>query len=126
MAIRISGNLYVEKDGTPGFFDSLTHRAPPMVEVTYHLVCALDTADRKRWEGSLVQHYIDELKVCGVEPPGFDDAMHQFGVFLAFAYCIFIINDSVFQAEAVNTAYTARISAAMLDHRTKELLAKVK
>jgi hypothetical protein len=120
------GNLYVEKDGTPGFFDSLTHRAPPMVEVTYHLVCALDTADRKRWEGSLVQHYLDELKACGVEPPGFDDAMHQFGVFLSFAYCIFIINDSVFQAEAVNTAYTARISAAMIDHRTKELLAKVK
>jgi len=116
------GNLYLEKDGTPGFFDSLTHRAPPMVEVTYHLVCALDTADRARWEGALVQHYLDELAACGVKGPGFDEAMHQFGVFLPYAHCIFIINESIFQPEAINTAYTARISTAMIDHRTKELL----
>jgi hypothetical protein len=96
-----------------------------MVEVTYHLVCALDTADRRRWEGSLIQHYLDELATCGVQAPSFDDALHQFGVFLAYAYCIFIINESKFQAEAVNTAYTSRISAAMIDHRTKELLERI-
>jgi hypothetical protein len=119
------GNLYVEQDGTPGFFDSLSHRAPPMVEVTYHLVCALDTADRRRWEGSLIQLYLDELATCGVCGLNFDDALHQFGVFLAYAYCIFLINESVYQSEAINTAYTARISAAMIDHRTKELLARI-
>jgi hypothetical protein len=116
------GNLYVEADGTPGFFDSLAGRAPAMLEITYHMVCALDTGDRRRWEGALVQHYLDTLVQCGVQAPSFDEAMHQFGVFLAFAYCIFIINESIFQTEAVNTAYTARISAAMIDHRTKDLI----
>jgi hypothetical protein len=116
------GNLYVEADGTPGFFDSLAGRAPAMLEVTYHMVCALDSGDRRRWEGALVQHYLDTLAHCGVQVPSFDEAMHQFGVFLAFAYCIFIINEPIFQTEAVNTAYTARISAAMIDHRTKDLI----
>jgi hypothetical protein len=119
------GNLYVDADGTPGFFDSLASRAPAMLEVTYHMACALDTADRRRWEGALIQHYIDELAKYGIEAPSFDEAMHQFGVFLAYAYCIFIINESVFQAEAVNTAYTARISAAMIDHRTKDLISAI-
>ena len=120
------GNLYVETDGSPGFFDSLAGRAPAMLEVTYHMVCALDTADRRRWEGALVQHYIDELARHGVQAPSFDEAMHQFGVFLAFAYCVFIINESIFQVEAVNTAYTSRISAAMIDHRTKDLINNIK
>jgi hypothetical protein len=112
------GNLYVEADGTPGFFDSVAGHAPAMLEVAYHLGCALDTADRGRWEGALIQHYLDALKEAGVEAPSFDEAMRQYAVFLAFGYCIFIINDAVFQAEAVNTAYTARFSAAMLDHDT--------
>ena len=89
-----------------------------MLEVAYHLGCALDTADRPRWEGALIQHYLRELAQAGVEAPSFDEAMRQYAVFLAFGYCIFIINDAVFQAEAVNTAYTARFSAAMLDHDT--------
>ena len=116
------GNLFIDVDGSPGFYDSLPHRAPPMKEVTYHMVCALDSADRARCEGALVQHYLDELRRCGVDAPGFDDAMRQFAIFLTYAYYVFIINDSYFQTESVNTAYTARISAAMLDHNTMRLL----
>lgn len=116
------GNLYVEADGTPGFFDSLAGRAAPMLEVAYHLVCALDPADRRRWEGPLVQHYLGALREAGVEAPPFEAAMRQYAVFLAYAYSIFAINDSVFQPEAVNTAYVARISAAMLDNDTRAQL----
>jgi hypothetical protein len=110
------GNLYVEADGTPGFFDPICTRAPPMMEVAYHICCALDLADRPRWDRALVQHYLDELGRNGVDPPGFDDAMAQYAVWLARGWGIFLINQSEFQAEAVNTAYAARFSAAMIDH----------
>jgi Ecdysteroid kinase-like family len=116
------GNLYEDPDGTPGFFDSQPHQAPPMVEVTYHLTCALDMPDRRRWERQLVQHYGEELARHGVEAPELANLMLQFGVFQAYGYMIFLVNESEFQPEAVNTAYTARFSAAMLDHGTKELL----
>jgi hypothetical protein len=110
------GNLYVEADGTPGFFDPICTRAPPMMEVAYHVCCALDLADRPRWEAALVQHYLDEMERCGVEPPRFDDAMAQYAVWLARGWGIFLINQSEFQDEDVNTAYAARFSAAMIDH----------
>lgn len=116
------GNLYVDLDGTPGFFDSLPHRGPPAGEVSYHLACALDPADRPRWEEKLVAHYLEELARAGVAPPALEEVMRDYGACLARAYFIFVINDSVFQAEAVNTAYVARISAAMIDHDTIGLL----
>jgi aminoglycoside phosphotransferase (APT) family kinase protein len=119
------GNLYIDRDGTPGFFDSLAGRAPAMIEIAYHLVCALDTADRRRWEGSLIQHYLDELASHGVAAPSFDEALHQYASFLSFAFCIFIINEAVFQSESINTAYTARISAAMIDHDTQGVLERI-
>ena len=120
------GNLYVDRDGTPGFFDSLSTRGPAMLEVTYHVTCALDTADRPRWEGALVRHYLDELSRNGVNAPNFDEAMRQFGIFLAYGYLVFIINETYYQSGSVNTAYTARFSSAMLDHDTIGLLAAIK
>ena len=65
-------------------------------------------------------------KVIHADAPGFDEAMHQYGTFLAFGYAIFIINEAVFQTEANNTAYTARFSQAMLDHDTKGKLAAIR
>jgi len=119
------GNLYIDRDGTPGFFDSLSSRGPAMLEVTYHVTCALDTADRPRWEGALVRHYLDELSRNGVDAPSFDEAMRQFGIFLAYGYLVFIINETYYQSSSVNTAYTARFSSAMLDHGTIGLLAAI-
>lgn len=112
------GNLYVERDGTPGFFDSLPHRWPAIEEVAYHVTCALDPLDRRRWEHDLVQHYLDELARCGVTPPPLAEAMQHYAAFLAFGYCIFLVNASAFQPEAINTACTARFSTAMIDHDT--------
>jgi hypothetical protein len=119
------GNLYVDVDGTPGFFDCISYKAPGMYEVTYHLACALDLADRPAMERPLVQHYLDALRGHGIAAPSIDEAMDQFAAFLAYGYLIFIVNDAIFQPEAYNTAYTARFSAAMLDHHTKERLAEV-
>jgi len=116
------GNLYVDPDGTPGFFDPQVLRGPSLSEVAYHITCALDTGDRKRWEGALVNHYLDELAQHGIEPLEFDQAMKLYSAYLVYGFCIFLVNDSHFQSEAINTAYTARFSAAMLENRTIEVL----
>ena len=120
------GNLYIDNDGTPGFYDSIAHKAPAMFEVAYHIGGALDLADRPRLEAGLIQYYLDELRTHGVTPPSFEEAMHQYAVYLAYGYLVFIINDSIFQPEAYNTAYAARFSQAMLDHDTLGKLAAIR
>ncbi len=117
------GNLYTDTDGEPGFFDSQPHLAPAMYEICYHVTGALDVPVRRQHERALVGHYREELIRCGVAAPSLDDFMHQFGVFLANGYAIFLVNASEFQPEAINTAYTARFSTAMLDHDTIGLIA---
>ena len=112
------GNLYIDTDGEPGFFDSLPHRGAPMLEVAYHLTCALDPADRRDHDRALVAHYRDELLAQGVAAASLDALMHQFACFLPAGLCVFLLNASEFQPEAINTAYTARFSAALLDHDT--------
>ena len=121
------GNLYVDADGAPGFFDSLPHRGPPASEYGYHIVCALDPADRREWERPLVAHYLAELASAGVtNAPDLETAMDEYAVYMARTYWVFVINESAFQPEAINTAYTARISAAMLDHDTLGKVAAIR
>jgi Ecdysteroid kinase-like family len=116
------GNLYIDVDGEPGFFDSLPHVGPPMIEIAYHITCALDLADRRTHERDLVALYREALVGEGIEPPPLDELMRQYGCYLATGYLIFLVNAADFQVEAVNTAYTARFSAAMLDHDTIGLI----
>ncbi|CAN7194856.1 phosphotransferase [Phenylobacterium sp. LjRoot225] len=119
------GNLYIDRDGTPGFLDTLASRGPGLLEVSYHLSASLDAADRRRSEGALLQHYLDELGRNGVDPPPFDEAWRQYGIFLLYGYFIWITTESHYQTEAVNTANAARVSAAMLDHDIDRLLATI-
>jgi hypothetical protein len=116
------GNLYIDRDGSPGFFDTLASRGPGMLEVSYHISAAIDLADRPRWESALVQVYLDELAHNGVKPPPFDEAMHQYGILLIYGYFIWITTESHYQTESVNTANAARVSAAMIDHDIDGLL----
>lgn len=118
------GNLYEENDGTPGFFDAQVARGPWQLEVTYHLVGALDVGDRRKHERALVRHYLEELRRHGVEPPGFDAAWEAHQRETAYGLFIFLINETRFQTEAVNTAYTTRFGAAAIDHDTYGLLAR--
>jgi len=115
------GNLYLEADGAPGFFDAQVARGPWQLEVTYHLVAALDMLDRRRWERELLAHYLDSLRRNGIEAPSFDNAWEAHRREIAYGLFIFLINETRFQTEAVNTAYTARFGAAALDHDTVAL-----
>jgi len=119
------GNLYIDIDGEPGFFDSQPHVGPVMGEVAYHIACALDMADRRACERDLVTHYADTLAEEGIALPPVGDLMRQYAAYLAFGYGIFLVNASDFQPEAVNTAYTARFSAAMLDNDTSGVIERL-
>lgn len=116
------GNLYEDADGTPGFFDAQVARAPALFEVTYHLVGALDIVDRRRAERMLLRHYLDALAAHGVAAPAFDVAWDAYRREVAYGLFIFLINETRFQTEAVNTAYTARFGAAALDLETVGLV----
>lgn len=117
------GNLYIEADGTPGFLDTLASKGPAMLEVTYFVSASLDSADRPGWETDLIHYYLDELQSCGVQAPPLADALYQYGLFLIYGLFIWQTTESNYQPEIVNTANVARVSAAMLDHHSMELIA---
>lgn len=119
------GNLYIDRDGTPGFLDTLASRGPAMLEVSYHISASIDVADLPQWEGPLVRHYLDALARHGVQPPDFDEAMRQYAIFLIYGLFIWLTTESHYQPEAVNTANAARVSASMLHHRAIDLLARL-
>ena len=110
------GNLYEFPDGTPGFFDTLASTGPAMLEVSYHMSASVDMADRAAWEEKLVRHYLSELTRHGATPPSLEEAMHQYVVFLLYGMFIWLTTESHYQPESVNTANSARMSVAMLDH----------
>ena len=72
----------------------------------------MDSADRRRWEGALVQHYLDEVARQGVEVPTFDEAMQQYGLLLLYGHFIWMTTESHYQPESVNAAPT--VSSANL------------
>lgn len=116
------GNLYEEPDGTPGFLGALPRREPGMVEVTYHLVCALDPVDRQAHDRSLVAHYRDELLTHGAGAPDLDELMRQFAVYLPYGWVTFLVNSTNWQTESFNTAHAMRFSAAMVDHDSRGVI----
>lgn len=110
------GNLYIDSDGQPGFFDAQVARAPWHLEISYHIVGALDVVDRRRWERGLLKSYLAALGSAGAPAPDFDSAWLSYRRDILYGFFIFVINEIRFQTEAVNTACTSRYGAAMIDH----------
>jgi aminoglycoside phosphotransferase (APT) family kinase protein len=116
------GNLYIDENGSPGFFDAQVARTAWHHEVSYNIVCASDLADRVNWERPLLEIYLAALQSCGVATPSFDDAWLDYRRSLVWGLFIFLTNETKFQTEAINTAYAARFSQAALDHDLKALV----
>lgn len=116
------GNLYVDADGEPGFLDAQVARSCWATEIAYHVCCALDLADRRRWEEALLAGYLEALASHGVAAPNFAEAWTAYRRAIAYGLFIFLINESRFQTEAINTAYAARFGAAAIDHDIFALL----
>jgi hypothetical protein len=109
------GNLYIDADGEPGFFDQQVRAAPWHYDVTYHLIAGLDIADRRRWDRALLAIYLDALRGHGIDAPDFDSAWQALRREAPWGLFVFLINEPTFQTEAANTAYAARFAAAVLD-----------
>lgn len=116
------GNLYVLADGTPGFFDAQVARTAWHHEVSYHITCAADLADRGVWERDLLHIYLDALAAAGGPRVDREEAWLNYRQSLVWGLFIFLINQTQFQTEAINTAYAARFGAAALDHDLRALL----
>lgn len=116
------GNLYVLEDGTPGFFDAQVARTAWHHEVSYHIVCAADLADRAGWERALLAIYLDALAAAGGPRIAFEAGWLDYRRSIVWGLFIFLINETRFQTEATNTAYAARFGQAALDHDLRALL----
>jgi hypothetical protein len=117
------GNLYINADGSPGFFDMMVNQAPWFHDVTYHIICALDIPDRRDWEKPLLMHYLNRLAAHGVaEVPSFEEAFECYRRDAVWGLFVFIINETHFQTESINTAYAARFGDAVLAHDSMRLL----
>lgn len=114
------GNLYIDA-GKPGFFDAQVAKGPWQLEVTYHMIAALDIYDRRLWERDLLRHYLRALGAQGIAAPSFETAWESHRREIIYGLFIFLINEVRFQTEAINTAYAARFGAAALDHDTVAL-----
>ena len=116
------GNLFIYPDGSPGFFDAQVARTAWHHEVSYHVVCALDSANRARWEAPLLERYLVGLRSHGIDAPDFEAAWLDYRRSLVWGLFIFITNPTKYQTESVNTAYAARFSVAANDHDLKRLI----
>lgn len=116
------GNLYILEDGTPGYFDAQVARTAWHHEVSYHIVCAADLADRAAWELDLLRIYLDALAKEGGPRLNFEAAWLDYRRSIVWGLFIFLTNEVRFQTESVNTAYAARFSQAALDHDLRALL----
>jgi hypothetical protein len=54
-------NLYLTSDRAPGFFAWTLRRLPWAMDVAYFIAGALEVVDRRRWERTLLQHYLECL-----------------------------------------------------------------
>ncbi|WP_233810345.1 ecdysteroid 22-kinase family protein [Paraburkholderia sp. HP33-1] len=118
------GNLYFDRDGTPGFLDWQSYRRGPWAhDVTYFLISALDIADRPRWERALLEYYLERLAFYGVSnPPSFESALDAYRRHIVYGLFFWLVNPVEWQAEVNNCAVAPRFAMAALDHDIHELM----
>jgi hypothetical protein len=116
------GNLYIEKDGKPGFLDFQARVCPWVEGLCYFIIAALDVLDRRAADRYLIQQYLATLAQCGIRAPGFDEAWLAYRRSILQTVVVWATNGPMFQTEAVNTAYAVRASMAAVDHDVFGLL----
>ena len=116
------GNLGMEPDGTPIFYDFLARSEPWPLGIVRFLIPTLDTLDRRAWEKALLTGYLGDLHSLGVDVPSFEEAWLAYRAAAICPLMIWLNNSSTWQPEATNTANAARAAAAVLDHDSFGLL----
>jgi hypothetical protein len=116
------GNLALEPEGTPIFYDLLARGEAWPLGLVRFLIPTLDILDRRAWERSLLAGYLADLERFGAVVPTFKEAWLAYRCSTICALMIWLNNSSAWQPEATNTANAARAAAAVLDHDAFGLL----
>lgn len=116
------GNLGMEPDGTPIFYDMLARGEAWPLGLARFLVATLDILDRRAWEKPLLAGYLADLQRFGAPVPTFEEAWHAYRASTIGVLMIWLNNSSTWQPEATNTANAARAAAAVLDYDAFGLL----
>jgi len=116
------GNLAMQPDGMPVFYDFLARGEPWPLGMVRFLIPTLDTLDRRAWEKSLLAGYLADLASYGAPAPTFEEAWLAYRAAAICPLMIWLNNSSTWQPEATNTANAARAAAAVLDHDSFGLL----
>jgi len=109
------GNMFFDADGSPGFLDMQGDtRGCWAHDFTEFLMTALAVDDRRKLERPLLEHYLDQLRVHGVEVLSFDQAWLQYRRNTLWVATAAVCPVSS-QHEPVCTAYTERAMTAVMD-----------
>lgn len=112
------GNMYLNRDGTPGFLDwQTTRRGHWAQDVTYFYISALDPLDRRAWEKDLIRGYLAALARHGVaDAPDEAQAWQAIRAHIIYGLFYWTVNPVEWQAEANNAAVAPRFGWAAVDH----------
>ncbi|WP_062997571.1 phosphotransferase [Nocardia jinanensis] len=111
------GNLYLDGDGRPSFLDwQLTQRGPWYLDVAYHIASALTVEDRRTTEKDLLRHYLEQLRIAGVDAPTWDEAW--LGMRLGVLHGFYLWGITLKVAPAITTMLEHRLGTAVADHES--------
>lgn len=109
------GNMYFERDGSPGFLDWQGAMCGTWAhDVTYFVIGSLEIEDRRNHERELLTHYLERLAAYGAPAPGFDEAWLAYRRNVMHGF-MWVVNPEALQPEDVNTVCATRFATAAID-----------
>jgi hypothetical protein len=109
------GNLFLDAEGRPGLVDwQLVQRGPWALDVAYHIASALKTSDREQSESALLAHYLEQLRVNGVDAPDWDEAWTEYRKGIAYGFFLWAI--TLLVPQDIIAALLQRLGAAAMAH----------
>ena len=116
-----TGNLYLDRDGHPCFFDWETIQTGNWAQdVAYHLGTAVSIDDRRANERELVRHYLTELAANGGPSIDFEEGYELYRRSFSYGYLLWVI--TMIRGRDEVLAHMPRLAAALKDHDTYRLL----
>jgi Phosphotransferase enzyme family len=109
------GNVFLDAEQRPSLLDwQMVSYGPWGLDVGYHIASALPVDERRRTERDLLQHYLDQLKAGGAEPPAWDTAWQEYRRGIVYGYYLWGITRLV-DAPVIAELLT-RLGSAADDH----------
>ncbi|KAF4466772.1 hypothetical protein FALBO_6361 [Fusarium albosuccineum] len=116
------GNTLIANDGTPGFIDwQGLQYGPAILDLVYFLTGALTVEDRRKHQGALVESYLEALHSEGGPKLTKEDIWDDVRRYSLQGF-LWAMTPSTMQPDEMVFAISERYSAAIMDHKTLELL----